>query len=176
MPRVHLAICLVAAACAAPPALAQSVGPADFDLVRFERPVPAPPFALPGLDGGEVRLAAHRGRHVLVNFWATWCPPCLAEMPSIEAMHRRFADGSLEVIAIASAEEAPRVREFVERLGITFTVAIDADGEVSARYGARELPVTFVLDPGGRIVAAGRGERDWDSREALAYIEALVRR
>ncbi len=166
-----LATILVTGAAAA--AQAQDGG-ARLELVHFSRPVPAPPFALPRLGGGQVSLAAQRGRHVLVNFWATWCPPCLAEMPSIEALHGHFAERPLEVIAVASAEEAAVVRPFVERLGITFTVAVDADGAVSTRYGARELPVTFVLDPEGRIIAAARGERDWSSARARAYFDALL--
>jgi peroxiredoxin len=148
-----------------------------FRMVEFERRTPAPAFTLESLEGGPVSLADYRGRYVLVNFWATWCPPCLEEMPSLETVHQRFAGDSLGVVAISSdVEGASLVRGFIDELAITFQILLDADGRTSADYGAKNLPVTFLLDPQGRVAAAALGARDWGSHEAFSYLDEVVTR
>ena len=161
---------LAGAACAAEPVR----GPA-LRLVQFERPVQAPGFVLDSLSGTRLGLAEYRGRVVLLNFWATWCPPCLEEMPSMEALYQRLRQRGMVVLAVSSDEGPPdSVRRFTERLGVTFPVLLDRDGAVSASYGARNLPASFVLDRGGRVIAAALGARDRGSADAMARFEALL--
>ncbi len=140
-------------------------------MVVFDPPFPAPAFVAAALGGGERRLADFRGRLVLLNFWATWCPPCVEEMPSMEALHQAYRTRGFTVLAVSSdADGARAVAPFVEKLGVTFPVLLDPSGEVAARYGARNLPVSFLLDAEGRVVAAAQGARDWASPQAREVV------
>jgi thiol-disulfide isomerase/thioredoxin len=130
---------------------------------------PAPDFALPSYDGPVVRLSDFRGRIVLVNFWATWCGPCRAEMPEIEAVYREHKD-DLVVLAVNverfDAEETRRlVRDFRDELGLTFPILFDTpNGEVFKQYRLRGLPDTFFIDRDGIVREVSYGQM---SREML---------
>ena len=144
-------------------------------LVPFGHPVPALDFDLPALGEGRSSLTALRGRYVLLNFWATWCPPCVREMPSLERLARMLPGDRFGVLAVAlDAEGGDKVRPFVARLGLTFPIALDPEGRVGDAYGARDLPTTFLIDPQGRVVAAGKGERTWDAPEMVEYLRELI--
>ena len=146
-------------------------------LVEFSPPLPAPSFSLPALDGGSVNLEDYRGRFVLLNFWATWCPPCLEEMPSMERLSHRLEDHRFAVLAVSLDEEgAAAVAPFIERLEVTFGVALDPHSKVGTLYGANELPTTFLIDPLGRVIAAAKGARDWASENILDFLLERVER
>ena len=140
-------------------------------LVEFNPPLAAPAFTLPGLEAEAVSLGHYRGQFVLLNFWATWCPPCVKEMPSMERLTSRLDRHPFTVLAVSLDEEADvLVAPFVERLGVTFKIALDPDSRVAALYGAKELPVTFLIDAEGRVVAAAKGERDWGSDDIVEFL------
>jgi len=146
-----------------------------FGLVRFKQPFPAPEFTTGSLDGASVRLADLRGRYVLLNFWATWCPPCLEEMPSMQTLYEAFRERGLVVVAISSDEGGASVVDgFIRKLGVRFPVLLDPDRRVAGAYGAKNLPVTFLLDPQGRVIAAAQGARDWASPQARSAISGLL--
>lgn len=113
----------------------------------------APDFSLELLDGGLVTLSDLRGKVVLVNFWATWCPPCRAEMPAIEKVYRTFKPLGLEVLAVnlTDQDSEAAVAAFAQELGLTFPIPLDRRGEVSTRYILRGLPSTFFIDRQGVI-------------------------
>ncbi|MFC2030039.1 TlpA disulfide reductase family protein [Chloroflexota bacterium] len=111
----------------------------------------APDFALDTLDGGTVTLSELRGQVVVINLWATWCPPCRAEMPAIERVWNEYRDDGLVVLAVNQREAPSRVGAFVEELGLTFPVLLDRDGGVGARYKLRAYPTTFFIDREGVI-------------------------
>ncbi len=147
----------------------------NFNLVEFKRPFPAPSFSLSQLSQTSKTLDDYQGHYVLLNFWATWCLPCLQEMPSLEKLYQRFQDQGLVVVAISSDEEgASQVEPFVQRLKLTFPILLDADQTVSQKYGARNLPSTFLIDPDGNVIGAAKGERDWYSEGAQSYIAELL--
>src|SRR5262249_50813004 len=137
---------LRAAARSAPPARGQDA-PAGGLVVRFVRnPDPAPPLALKDLDGKALSLDAWRGKVTLINFWASWCGPCRAEIPVLIALQRKYA-GKLQVVGL-SVDDAPAddVRQFVATVGINYPVAL-APSEVSELYGGiPALPTSFLLD------------------------------
>jgi peroxiredoxin len=112
---------------------------------------PAPEFALVGMDGQTVRLADLKGQPVVLNFWATWCPPCQAEMPALQALTDAYAGRGVTVLGVNQAEGADQVRGFLQSKGIDFPVVLDADAGVSQAYRVRSLPTTFFIDREGVI-------------------------
>ncbi len=108
-------------------------------------------FDLPTLDGGTFRLVDHRGQVVLVNFWATWCPPCRAEMPGLDAYYRQHRENGLVMVAINVGEAPMQARAFAEEGNFAFPIALDPDSQVADRFGVTGLPVTLVIDAEGRV-------------------------
>ncbi len=117
---------------------------------------PAPDFALPLLNGQTFRLSDQRGKWVVINFWATWCPPCRAEMPVLAALHDSPSEaaralGDVVVIAVNRDESAAAVQAFLDELSLSLPAALDAGGRVSNRYGIISLPSTYFVDPEGVV-------------------------
>jgi cytochrome c biogenesis protein CcmG, thiol:disulfide interchange protein DsbE len=112
---------------------------------------PAPELALPQLDGTQRTLRDLRGQVVLINIWATWCPPCRAEMPAIQQAYVEYHDRGFTVLAVNQREEATAITPFVEQHGLTFPVLLDRDGQASATYQASALPSSFFVDRRGVI-------------------------
>jgi len=134
----------------------------------------SPVLELGALDGRRHRLADYRGRVVLVNFWATWCAPCRAEMPSIERLRRSLEGEPFVVLAVNVGEEAAAVRAFADHVSMGFPLLLDRDGQVARAWGVRALPVSFVIDPEGRIRYQALGERDWADAEIRSRLRALM--
>ncbi|MGH2602029.1 MAG: TlpA family protein disulfide reductase, partial [Dehalococcoidia bacterium] len=112
---------------------------------------PAPDFVLSTLDGREVRLSDYRGNVVLLNFWATWCGPCREEMPLFEAAQQEYSDRGLVVLAVNVGEGSSTVRPFVERLALTYDIALDGNSSIARRYRARSFPTTYFIDRDGTV-------------------------
>jgi thiol-disulfide isomerase/thioredoxin len=141
-----------------------------------ERTVIAPEFVLPDLSGAPVRLSEHEGKLILLNFWATWCPPCRAEMPSMEALYQAYRNQGLVILAISSDRAGRSVVEsFVQDRGVTFPILLDPDGEVFALYGVRGLPTSYLLDRRQRAFSADVGARDWSGKVARQVVETLLK-
>jgi len=149
---VVLAGMLVAAAVA----VAVAGGPAELTAMLL-RPMPeagrrAPDFTLPALSGESLTLSAFEGRPVLINFWASWCPPCREEMPHLQAAAE--ANPELVVLAVDATHterSVEQVAAFVEEFGLTFPVALDRDGAVNDQYLVRALPTSYFVDRSGII-------------------------
>jgi peroxiredoxin len=159
------------------PSIAIAHDPAlhGFRVVTFKRSIAAPEFILKNLSGEIVKLEQFRGDYILLNFWATWCPPCVKEMPSMERLQQKFKDKGIRVVAISlDKEPQAKVAAFVARLNLSFPILLDPDGIVSDPYGANALPSTFILNPDGRVIAAAKGERDWYGEEAISYFDELL--
>jgi cytochrome c biogenesis protein CcmG/thiol:disulfide interchange protein DsbE len=117
-------------------------------------------FTLEAADGSTVTLSDLRGKVVLLNFWATWCPPCKAEMPDLEALHRDYGEEhDFVVVGVNLQEDAGKVQAFADANRISFPLLLDSDGNVSTRqYGVRTLPTSIILDREGRIRDAWNGQ------------------
>jgi len=113
---------------------------------------PAPDFTLTTLDGNQAALSDYAGQVVVVNFWATWCPPCKAEMPDIHDYYQANQDKGLTVLAVNAQEDKATVSRFIESTGFTFPVLLDSRGDVEQQYQVRSFPSTFVIDRDGRVV------------------------
>jgi peroxiredoxin len=136
---------------------------------------PAPDFRLYDLDGNMVKLSDYRGSVVVINFWATWCGPCRVEMPGMEALYRSFRRKDFAILAISTDPQGVAVtRPFRNQLGLTFPILHDSDFRVGLAYGARTLPMTFVVNRQGVIIHRIFGARDWASPEAKAMIRAAL--
>ncbi len=138
----------------------------------YDRP-PAPDFTLRDLDGKTVRLADFRGQVLVVNFWATWCPPCRKEMPSIERGARWLERFGGRFIAINMGEKPEAVRRYLEKQPLELRILLDPGGVTAGDWGVQGLPVTFVVDPQGRIAYKAMGTREWDDPLLLVPIRAL---
>ena len=140
--------------------------------VEFAHQPPATDFELPTLDDESLALTDFLGRFVLINFWATWCPPCVRELPSFNQLQAQFDEDTLTILAISSDEEgADEVLPFVREMSLIYRVLLDSDAAVSTSYGATHLPVTFLVNPEGKIVAAFQGERDWASDVMIQWFK-----
>ena len=113
--------------------------------------MPAPDFTLPTLDGEDITLSDLRGRAVLINFWATWCPPCRLEMPAMQRVYERYKEEGFVVLAVNFREGQEQVKPFVEELGLTFPVLLDEKGNVASQYRVIGLPSSYFVDKEGRI-------------------------
>ena len=122
----------------------------------------------------KVHLADYRGKVVLLNFWATWCPPCQREMPSLARLRAKMAGRPLEVVAISSAETPEEVNAYLSKMKLGFPVLLDTDGSNTRRWKVFALPTTFVLDAGGRVRHVLTGPAEWDEGEALAVVESML--
>jgi peroxiredoxin len=135
---------------------------------------PAADFTAARLDGTQARLGDLRGKVVFLNFWATWCPPCQDEMPSMEALYQQFRGKDLEFLAVDIQEDKDEVAAFMKEYGLTFPAALDSTGRISDQYGIRGIPATFIIDREGGVIAAVVGSRDWNTPEVAAALEALI--
>ncbi len=118
----------------------------------------APKFALTDLNKKTVHLDDYKGKKVILNFWATWCPPCVNEMPLLQEVYNNGRGEGIEVIGINYNEDYDRVKKFISEKGVTFTILIDSDLKVSMDYGVIGLPITFFIDREGRIKEKFKGE------------------
>lgn len=133
----------------------------------------APDFTLTDMSGRQLSLRQFRGQKVLIAFWASWCPPCRAEMASLQRLHDNPAVDNLTVLAVNAGETPEQIASFVARQQLSLPVLLDADNNLQQRYGVYQLPLAFLLDKQGRIVARHLGVRDWSSAETIAELNRL---
>jgi thiol-disulfide isomerase/thioredoxin len=144
------------------------------ELIPWKGANPAPAISLKTLDGRPFHLEQLRGKVVLVNFWATWCAPCIAEMPSMQALRDRLGSTKFDVLAVNYQEGTPRINDFLKKRPLTLTIVRDADGAVRTAWGVKVFPTSYVVDPEGRIRYWVQGDVDWTSKKVEAQIRELL--
>ncbi len=155
-----------------PPAISSSG--LDIELRPFKgNPLP-PPLDLLNADGERVRVDDYRDRVTVVNFWASWCGPCVEEIPALNRLRERMADKAFELISVDYAEDIETIEAFLKQVQVDFPVLLDSDGTVSAEWGALVFPSTFVIGPDGRIVYGVNGAIHWDSDEVVETLQGLL--
>ena len=164
-----LLVLLSTAVVAAPPPLGHA-------LTEVAPPLAAADFALPDIDGENHALSDYRGRVVMLNFWATWCPPCRREMPSMQRLYDKYRERGLVVVAVNQWEDPDLVFEFTGRLSVdpTFPILFDRESRVAEDYGVKGMPTTFLIDKDGQIRFRAIGGREFDHPDVEAIIEALL--
>jgi cytochrome c biogenesis protein CcmG/thiol:disulfide interchange protein DsbE len=135
----------------------------------------APDFLLPTLRRNSVRLSDYRGKVVFLNIWATWCPPCREEMPSMEALYRRLKGREFEMLTVSIDRDGEKVvRPFVLKYGLTFPVLLDPDNKTYMLYGLTGVPETFIIGRNGVIIFKMIGPQDWIKKEWLDYFDRIL--
>ncbi len=138
------------------------------------RGAPAPGFELADLEGNRHRLADFAGQVVVLNFWATWCPPCVDEMPSLQQLADRLGPEGLTVVAVSVDERYADIEPFVEQHRLRFLVLHDLGKRVSRRYAVLQFPETWIVGRDGRLAAHIVGARDWSAPESLEVFRSLL--
>ncbi len=142
-------------------------------LIRVKRRPQAPDFAAASLKGNLVALKDFRGKVLMLNFWATWCPPCRREMPSIEALWQAVRDKDIGIIGVHVGPSKASARYFAESNKLTFPIIVDEDRDISAHYGVRSMPTTVIIGPDGHVDYVAFGPRDWNSPDTRSALLAL---
>lgn len=124
-----------------------------------------------------VEFSQFKGKVILLNFWATWCPPCIREMPSMQRLKTHLTDQPFEIVAINAGESATTVSSFLMELDedITFSILLDQKSRSFREFGIRGLPMTLLIDKQGKLVETILGEREWDSEDSIKKIEQLIK-
>jgi peroxiredoxin len=135
----------------------------------------APEFSLQNLDGRMVSLADFRGKVVMVHFWATWCPPCVEEMPTLEQLYRSLRARDVEILAVSVDEGgAGVVAAFMQRHGLSLPVLLDPGRSIAGRYGTFKFPETYIVDRQGVVTYKAIGPRDWTVPANMTIIRELL--
>ena len=137
----------------------------------------APDFSLTALDGQRVRLSDYRGKVVLLNIWATWCLPCVEEMPSMERLHQTMSDEDFKILAVSiDTSGAEVVRAFMKQHSLNFTALSDPQNTIRSLYQTTGIPESFIIDRNGTIVGKVIGPRDWAAADTVGFLQELARK
>ncbi|MDE1043911.1 MAG: TlpA disulfide reductase family protein [Nitrospinaceae bacterium] len=136
----------------------------------------APRFSLRNLKGNMEGLDDHLGKVIVVNFWATWCVPCVKEMPSFENLYRRYRSQGLTLLAVSLDKgDSTKVQEFADKHKLSFPILLDTKGVAEKLYPSFSIPFTYVIDKQGRVVARVDGAKNWESSETFEAVEHLLK-
>jgi thiol-disulfide isomerase/thioredoxin len=177
--KLSLAMALAAIAGVAVGQVAQRRRDAELDSARIAvradqlRPEAAIDFALPALGGGTLHLGELKGKVLLVTFWATWCPPCRAEEPSLRRLTRRFSPESFQLVTVSVDEDWDAVDRFFAGRKPPYAVALDRDSAVARSWGTSRFPESYVLDARGNLRLKFVGARDWTDLDTLTLLHSL---
>ncbi len=145
-----------------------------FGIQTFRGTIASIEFTLEELSGGTLSMSDLTGKFVFLNFWATWCPPCREEMPSMEVLHRELEGTPFRMVAVNVREDRQTVDAFVEEFGYTYPVILDGDGRLSTNYGVRGIPTTFFIAPDGTVLGMLVGTRYWDEADVLDGMKRIT--
>jgi thiol-disulfide isomerase/thioredoxin len=145
-------------------------------LAPLDPPLPAPGFSLKDMDDELHALQDYHGKVILLNFWATWCPPCRHEMPALEKLYLQFRERDFVVLAVNQWEDPDLVFAYTGDLNVfpTFPILFDPESTISQQYGVKGLPTSFVIDRDGRVVYRAIGGREFDHPGVTGIIEQLL--
>ena len=146
---------------------------AEQTLTPIPGKVMAPDFVLQDTEGNTHRLSDYRGKPVIINFWATWCPPCREEIPSMNRAWKILEQEEIAMLAINMGEDEDTIFIFTADYPADFPILMDRDGEVIEQWPVKGLPTTYVVAPDGRIAYRAIGSREWDDPSLLERIRAL---
>ncbi len=136
-----------------------------------------PNFTFPDINGKEVSLSDHRGKVVLVNVWATWCPPCRQEMPSMQSLYEKFKGENFEILAVSiDSEGREAVAPFMRKMNLTFPALLDPGETIRSLYGITGVPESFIIDKQGILVEKIIGPINWATPEVFFFFKDLIQK
>ena len=157
----------------------QALAEEDFfealQLIRFTKPIEAPDFVLPTIEGGEGKLSNYKGKVIFLNFWATWCPYCRLERESLQAIYDKYKEQGFVVLSVSiDRTSLETVKAFIDEHNITFPNFHDRASKVATKYEVLGVPSTYFIDIHGNVIGGAIGPRPWDSKEMYSIVEQLL--
>ncbi|WP_304225076.1 TlpA disulfide reductase family protein [Gracilinema caldarium] len=146
----------------------------DTGFTVFPEAQTLPQIKVPGLDGKQIDIKDFAGSWVILNFWATWCPPCKAEMPSMEEFYKTFKNNKLTIFAISTGEKPDTVKNFIKANPHSFPIGLDSSGQLGAVFASRGIPTTYIVNPEGKVIAGTIGGRDWMDKKTVEAFKTLL--
>ncbi len=134
----------------------------------------APDFSITADNGRTITTSNFGGKLLVLNFWATWCPPCIEELPSLNAFQRQFANSGVVVLGISVDKDVKLYRDFLAKARVSFLTARDPDNKINAEYGTLKFPETYIIDARGKVVRKIISNTDWMSERMLKDVESLL--
>jgi peroxiredoxin len=134
----------------------------------------APEFQVTTDGGRRINRSDFGGRLLVLNFWATWCPPCIEEMPSLDEMQKQLAPSGVVVVGISVDQDAAQYRQLLDKAKVSFPTARDPGGKISAEYGTFKFPETYIIDHRGKVLQKHIGARVWDDPAMIREIKSLL--
>ena len=173
---LYTALAFTANAAHADIAAAEAAREGTMKKLLFSEPMEVSGESFTDPDGGEYQLSDFAGKHVVLNFWATWCAPCRKEMPMLSELQSEFGGETFEVVTIATGRNSvPGIRKFFDEVGVdNLPLYLDPKSALGRDMAVLGLPITVILDPEGREIARMRGDAEWNSDSAKAVIRALI--
>jgi len=135
----------------------------------------APEFHLMSETGKRIQLKDFQGKFLVLNFWATWCPPCVEELPSLNQFQEQFSNRGVVVLGVSVDEDLQTYQKFLRTAGVQFLTVRDPERKVSRLYGTFKYPETYFIDPTGKVVQKIIGKAEWNDPKMLAYMEQLLK-
>ena len=132
-------------------------------------------FTVESLLGDSESLNDYRGKVIFLNFWATWCGPCKAEVDEIDTLHETLKGEDFMIMALSIQEQKKKVTKFMESNNVDFPVYLDSDGSVAAMYGVTGIPTTYIIAPDGKIVGRAVGPREWGGKDSVKLMKSLMK-
>jgi cytochrome c biogenesis protein CcmG/thiol:disulfide interchange protein DsbE len=134
----------------------------------------APDFSITADNGRTITASNFGGKLLVLNFWATWCQPCLQEIPSLDEFQRRFANAGVVVLGVSVDKDEKAYRDFLTRVHVSFLTARDPDNKINADYGTLRFPETYIIDTKGKVVRKIINAQDWMSERMIQDVESLL--
>lgn len=134
----------------------------------------APDFAITTDSGRKVSVSDFGGRLLVLNFWATWCPPCVQEMPSLDEFQKRLGGSGVVVLGVSVDKDANLYRDFLSRAKVSFLTARDPEAKISSDYGTYKYPETYIIDSKGKVVQKIIGPENWNDERMVSYVKSLL--
>ena len=150
---------------------AEAPGPWGIDELVGKK---APDFTLTDINGKSISISSLKGRAVIINFWATWCPPCRAEMPSLNRLYKEYKTKGLVVLAISTDTSASAVKGYLSKYPFDFTILLDTDNRASRQFRIFSIPTSFLIDKNSVIIQRFIGEEDWETPEIKSKVKEVL--